>query len=65
MNKRKLILEIIVDQNAQDWHWIYDSMKTDGKPINGMQIYAIHNGCIEEQFDRKVYDFADDDGEYF
>ncbi len=37
---RKITLEILVDQQSKDWHWIYDSMH-DLNLLNGMKVCGV------------------------
>lgn len=50
MKPRKLTLEIIVDQDSKDWHWIYDTHKSlDADTQNGISVRRIASDWLSEQ----------------
>lgn len=50
MTQRKLTLEIIVDQDSKDWHWLYTSLVLPPAKgfINGCSITSLHEGWVAE-----------------
>lgn len=50
MNKRKLTIQIIVDQDAKEWNWIYDTLKIGELTFaNGICVRAVSDGFVSER----------------
>lgn len=48
MSDRKLTLEVIVDQDSDEWKWIYETL-TSEFPKKGMRILSIANDWTSEK----------------